>query len=173
MVWTALYWGIFSGDRLAGFSSNETSWFISISAAVCSANAGEWGCIGRLSVCFEYISFNPLPSSEMFEWWSCDMLYTSAEALLCIIERGGDWSTIAGSPWLMNDSGETEGWIIPPEGSTIGFGERYGTEKGVVLYDDAGRAPESGPCEKKPGLAKSDGEVVVAADIGYCRKSIP
>jgi hypothetical protein len=55
----------------------------------------------------------------------------------------------------------------------MGFGERYGTEKGVVLYEDAGRAPESGPCEKKPGLAKSDGEVVVAADIGYCRKSIP
>jgi len=82
--------------------------------------------MGRLSVCLEYISFNPLPSSEMLEL-SCDILYTSAEALLCIIDRGGDWSTIAGSPWLpwlMKESGETDGWIMPPAVSTIGFGER-------------------------------------------------
>jgi hypothetical protein len=98
-----------SGERLAGFSSKDTSWFISISACDCSTNAGECGCIGRLRVCFEYISFNPVPSSEMLECWSWDMLYTSAEALRCIIESGGDWSTIAGSPWLMNESGETEG----------------------------------------------------------------
>jgi hypothetical protein len=48
------------------------------------------------------------------------------------MERGGDWSTIAGSPWLMNDSGEAEGWIICEE-SAIGLGERKGTVKGVVL----------------------------------------
>lgn len=59
-------------------------------------------------MCLEYISFNPEPSSETLEG-SCDMLYTSAEALRCIIDIGGDWSTIAGSPWLMNESGDTEG----------------------------------------------------------------
>lgn len=73
----------------------------------------------------------------------------------------------------MKESGETEGWIIPPALSTIGFGERYGTENGVLLYDEAGRAPVSGPWEKKPGLANSEGDVVVAADMGYCLKSIP
>ena len=44
---------------------------------------------------------------------------------------------------------------------------------GVLLYDEAGRAPVSGPWEKKPGLANSDGDAVVAADMGYCLKSIP
>ena len=29
------------------------------------------------------------------------------------------------------------------------------------------------PDEKKEGLAYSDGEVVVAADMGYCLKSMP
>ena len=72
------------------------------------------------------------------------MPYTSAEALRCIIDKGGDWSTIAGSPWLINDNGETEGGIMP-EVSTIGLGERKGTVKGVLLYEDAGRALESGP----------------------------
>ena len=72
-------------------------------------------------------------------------MYTSAEALRCIIDRGGDCSTMAGSPWLMNDSGETEGGIMPPEWSTMGLGERYGTWNGVLLKDDAG-----GPCVSGP-----------------------
>jgi hypothetical protein len=71
--------------------------------------------------CFEYISFRLVPSSERFEG---PMLYMSAEALRCIIDSGGDWSTMAGSPWLMKDSGETDGGAILDE-STIG--ERYGT----------------------------------------------
>jgi len=105
---------------------------MSMSAAFCSANAGEWGCMGRFKVCFEYISFSPFPSSEILDLKSCDILYTSADALRCIIDRGGDWSTIAGSPWLIKERGETEGGIIP-DWSPIGFGERKGTVKGVLL----------------------------------------
>jgi len=99
--------------------------------------------MGRLRVCFEYISFSPFPSSDTLDLKSCD-IYMSAEVLRCIMDIGGDWSTIAGSPWLMNESGETEGGIIP-DWSPIGFGERKGTVKGVLLYDEAGKAPESGP----------------------------
>lgn len=56
----------------------------------------------------------------------------------------------------------------------MGLGERNGTEKGVLLKEEvAGNAAESGPWEKKGLALYSDGEVVVAADIGYCRKSIP
>lgn len=74
----------------------------------------------------------------------------------------------------MNERGETEGGIMPPAGSTIGLGERYGTEYGAVPYDEAGRAAESGGWEKNPGLwLYSDGDAVVAADIGYCLYSIP
>lgn len=94
-----------------------------------------------MMVCFEYISFRPLPSSEMAEEsWG---VYRSADALRPIIDIGGDWSTIAGSPWV-KESGETDGATPRFAGFTMG-------ERKVLLYGvlklEAGSGVLSGPCD--------------------------
>jgi hypothetical protein len=76
--------------------------------------------MGRLIVCFEYISFRLWPSSETVE---SPMGYKSAEALR-IMPIGGDCSTMAGSPWL-NGRGETDCGTIA--GFTMG-------DRKVLLY---------------------------------------
>jgi hypothetical protein len=59
-----------------------------------------------------------------------------------MMDMGGDCSTIDGS-WLANDSGDTDGGIMP----AVSMGERKLLAYGVGK-PDAGRGVLSGACEK-------------------------
>lgn len=67
----------------------------------------------------------------------------------------------------MCESGDTEGGTICVE-SIIGDGERNGRLYGVLKFA-AGIPSEGAPVAKNDGLAYSEGDVVVAADMGYGR----
>lgn len=84
--------------------------------------------MGRLMVCFEYISLRLVPSSETAQDPSLTG-YMSAEPGRPIIDIGGDCSTMDGSPGLLNGRGETE-FGMPVSGLTMG--DRYPLPYGVL-----------------------------------------
>jgi len=90
-------------------------------------------------------------------------LYRSADPLRPSDVRGGDWFAMTGSPWLIVDSGDTEG-AIALELSIIG--DRNGRPY-PVLKLDAGTESVLGPDVKNAGVPNSEGELAVVADMGY------
>lgn len=86
-----------------------------------------------------------------------------------MLDSGGEWLAIIGSAALTLEYGEAEWEVMCPDSTA---GETNGMWKGAPRLDATG-VESPAVVLNMDGLANSDGDVVVAADIGGPRGSIP
>lgn len=123
----------------------------------------------KFGLCLGNTSPQPIPSSWKLDCCSFPSPYISCVG--CMVDSGGEWSAINGSACPTFWYGDSACVGTFDDDSTAD--DTYGRLNWLPMLEATGVESPGGPLPNSPGLAKSDGDAVVAADIGGPRRSIP
>lgn len=118
----------------------------------------------KLMFGLEYVAFSISPSSDIEKCGSKPCVNRSEDEL--IVDRGGEWSAIMGSVGLITYA---EVAVVLDGSIAVDMNGRLNE---VVIFGTCVDSPAMGMLNIE-GLANSDGDAVVVADIGFARTSIP